>query len=85
VPEPHYVKIDVDGFEPKVIAGAAGVLRWQASEIAAGGDQSDTCPITSSWSRTCTPWAIATTPPGATRGAQSGPFIGCAEYVFERR
>jgi FkbM family methyltransferase len=27
VPLPNYIKIDVDGFEPKVIAGARGVLR----------------------------------------------------------
>lgn len=30
IPTPHYVKIDVDGIEPKIIAGARGVLANRA-------------------------------------------------------
>ena len=85
VPEPHYVKIDVDGFEPKVIAGAAALLRRKRLQSLLVEinqtlpDHMELVAYLNSCGYQHDPDQVAR----VTR--KSGPFEGCAEYVFDRR
>ena len=85
VPEPHYVKIDVDGFEPKVIAGAAGVLRGTRLKsllIEINQNLPDHMAAVAHL-HAC---GYRHDPAQVERVLRrSGTFKGCAEYVFERR
>jgi FkbM family methyltransferase len=85
VPEPHYVKIDVDGFEPKVIAGAAAVLRGKRLKsllVEINQNLPDHIELVAHL-HAC---GYRHDPVQVERAVRrSGPFKGCAEYVFERR
>jgi FkbM family methyltransferase len=85
VAEPHYVKIDVDGFEPKVIAGAAAVLRdsrLKSLLVEINQNLPDHMELVAHLNA-C---GYRHDPAQVERAVRkSGPFKGCAEYVFERR
>ena len=85
VPEPHYVKIDVDGFEPKVIAGAAAVLsgkRLKSLLVEINQNLPDHMELVAHLNA-C---GYRHKPDQVARVVRkSGPFKGCAEYVFDRR
>lgn len=84
VPEPDHVKIDVDGFEPKVIAGMrriieGGKLRSMLIEINQNlADHRQLVVDLNACGFKHDPSQVA----AAER--PSGPFQGCAEYVFKR-
>ena len=85
VPEPHYVKIDVDGFEPKVIAGAAAALRGARLKsllVEINQNLPDHLELVAQLNA-C---GYRHNPDQVARVVRkSGTFKGCAEYVFERR
>jgi FkbM family methyltransferase len=85
VPEPHYVKIDVDGFEPKVIAGAADVLRGvrlKSLLVEINQNLPDHLELVANLHAR----GYRHDPAQVERVLRrSGAFKGCAEYVFERR
>ena len=85
VPEPDYVKIDVDGFEPKVIAGAAAALRGKRLKsllIEINQNLPDHMLLVAHL-HAC---GYRHDPAQVERAVRkSGTFKGCAEYVFERR
>ena len=85
VPEPHYVKIDVDGFEPKVVAGAAAVLRGgRLKSLLVEINQN--LPDHMELVRHLQACGYRHDPAQVERVVRkSGAFKGCAEYVFERR
>ena len=84
VPEPDHIKIDVDGFEPKVIRGAkriieGGKLRSMLIEINQNlADHRQLVAELNALGFRHDPAQVA----AAER--QSGAFKGCAEYVFKR-
>jgi len=84
VPCPTHVKIDVDGFEPKVVAGARETLRdarVRSMSIEVNRNLEDHRAMVAELSALGfrhDPAQVA----AAERG--SGPFQGCAEYVFRR-
>ena len=84
VPEPDHIKIDVDGFEPKVIAGArriieGGKLRSLLIEVNQNlADHRQMVADLNALGFTYDPAQVA----AAER--PSGLFKGCAEYVFKR-
>jgi FkbM family methyltransferase len=84
VPVPHHVKIDVDGFEPKVIAGAASTLREPGLKsllIEINPALQDHREMIAELERlgfSYDPQQVA----AAER--RSGAFKGVAEYVFKR-
>ncbi|MCE9639223.1 MAG: FkbM family methyltransferase [Betaproteobacteria bacterium] len=84
VAEPDHVKIDVDGFEPKVVAGmqrtiAGGKLRSLLIEINQNlADHRQLVADLQARGFSYDPAQVA----AAER--KSGPFQGCAEYVFKR-
>ena len=84
VPEPDHIKIDVDGFEPKVIRGAQRLiegrkLRSMLIEINQNlADHRQLVADLSARGFRHSPAQVA----AAER--RSGIFKGCAEYVFER-
>jgi FkbM family methyltransferase len=84
VPEPHYLKIDVDGFEPKVIAGAAAVLRGARLKsllVEINQNLPDHMELVAQLNA----WGYRHDPGQVARVVRKeGPFKGCAEYVFER-
>jgi FkbM family methyltransferase len=84
VPEPHYLKIDVDGFEPKVIAGAAAVLRGARLKsllVEINQNLPDHMELVAQLNA----WGYRHNPGQVARVVRKeGPFKGCAEYVFER-
>ena len=84
VPPPHHVKIDVDGFEPKVIAGAAEVLRNSATRsllIEVNQNLADHLQMVTDLNRL----GFVHDPAQVARAERKdGPFKGCAEYVFQR-
>jgi FkbM family methyltransferase len=85
VPEPDYVKIDVDGFEPKVIAGAAALLggkRLKSLLVEINQNLPDHMELVTHL-HAC---GYRHDPAQVERVVRkSGAFKGCAEYVFERR
>ncbi len=84
VPEPHYIKIDVDGFEPKVIAGARQVLsspRLKSMSIEINQNLPDHMQLV----RDLNALGFRHDPAQVARAERKdGPFKGCAEYVFRR-
>jgi FkbM family methyltransferase len=84
VPPPHYIKIDVDGFEPKVIRGAAetiraGTVRSLLIEV------NQNLPDHMDMVRELNALGFGHDPVQVSRAERkSGPFKGCAEYVFKR-
>jgi hypothetical protein len=84
VPQPHHVKIDVDGFEPKVIAGAAEVLRNSTTRsllIEVNQNLADHRQMVAELNRL----GFIHDPAQVARAERKeGPFKGCAEYVFQR-
>ena len=84
VPEPDHIKIDVDGFEPKVIAGAqriieGGKLRSMLIEVNQNlADHQRMVAGLNALGYQHDPAQVA----AAER--KDGPFKGCAEYVFKR-
>ena len=84
VPAPDYIKIDVDGFEPKVIAGAATVLRGgKVKSLLIEVNQN--LPDHMLMVKELAALGYAYDPAQvAAAERKSGPFKGCAEYVFRR-
>jgi FkbM family methyltransferase len=85
VPEPHYLKIDVDGFEPKVIAGAAAVLRGSRLKsllVEINQNLEDHRRLVADLNALGYRHDPAQV---ALAERKEGEFKGCAEYVFERR
>jgi FkbM family methyltransferase len=84
VPAPQHVKIDVDGFEPKVIAGAAQVLRApQLRSLLIEVNQN--LPDHLEMVRELNGLGYAHDPAQVARAERKdGAFKGCAEYVFRR-
>ena len=84
VPAPHYIKIDVDGFEPKVIAGAAQVLRGASLKsllVEVNQNLADHREMV----RGLSALGFRHDPAQVARAERKeGPFKGCAEYVFRR-
>ncbi len=84
VPEPDHIKIDVDGFEPKVIAGARRIiggnkLRSMLIEVNQNlADHLEMVGELNALGYRHDPVQVA----AAER--KSGTFKGCAEYVFKR-
>jgi FkbM family methyltransferase len=84
VPSPDYIKIDVDGFEPKVIAGAARVLREQKVRsllIEVNQNLPDHMQMVAELTALGFAYDRAQV---AAAERKSGAFKGCAEYVFRR-
>lgn len=84
VPVPDHIKIDVDGFEPAVVGGAeksirSGKVRSLLIEINQNLD--DHLRLV----KTLEKWGFRYDPAQVARVVRpSGPFKGCAEYVFVR-
>jgi FkbM family methyltransferase len=84
VPDPDYIKIDVDGIEPKVVAGArraigAGRLKSMLIEV------NQNLPDHLAMVRELNERGFVHDPAQvAAAERKSGPFKGCAEYVFRR-
>jgi FkbM family methyltransferase len=84
VPPPDHIKIDVDGFEPKVVAGArraiaAGKLKTMLIEV------NQNLPDHLAMVRELNASGFRHDPAQAAAAERkSGAFKGCAEYVFRR-
>ena len=84
VPPPDYIKIDVDGFEPKVIAGARRVLREHKVRsllIEVNQNLPDHMQMVAQLTALGFSYDPAQV---AAAERKSGSFKGCAEYVFRR-
>jgi len=84
VPPPDYIKIDVDGFEPKVIAGAATLLRSgkvRSLLIEVNQNLPDHMVMVEELGALGYAYDPAQV---AAAERKSGLFKGCAEYVFRR-
>jgi FkbM family methyltransferase len=84
VPIPHHIKIDVDGFEPKVIAGAAKVLKdakVRSLLIEINQNLPDHMALVADLGRMGFKFDQDQV---SAAERPSGPFKGCAEYVFKR-
>ena len=84
VPPPHHIKIDVDGFEPKVIAGSRNVLAdhtLRSLLIETNQNLADHRSMVEELRSVGFSYD-----PGQVAAAErkSGPFKGVAEYVFRR-
>jgi FkbM family methyltransferase len=84
VPAPDHIKIDVDGFEPKVIAGAAELLRGgKVRSLLIEVNQS--LPDHMQMVAELGALGFVHDPAQVARAERKqGPFKGCAEYVFQR-
>jgi len=84
VPPPQHIKIDVDGFEPKVIAGAAQVLRApQTRSLLIEVNQN--LPDHMQMVRELNALGFRHDAAQVARAERKeGDFKGCAEYVFHR-
>lgn len=84
VPPPQHIKIDVDGFEPKVVAGAAQVLRAPHTRsllIEVNQNLPDHMAMVAELNGL----GYAHDPAQVARAERKdGAFQGCAEYVFRR-
>jgi len=84
VPPPQHIKIDVDGFEPKVIAGAAQVLRAPQTRsllIEVNQNLPDHMQMVKELNALGFRHDAAQV---ARAERKEGDFKGCAEYVFHR-
>ncbi|HXU42959.1 MAG TPA: FkbM family methyltransferase [Burkholderiales bacterium] len=84
VPAPQHIKIDVDGFEPKVIAGAAEVLRGgkvRSLLVEVNRNLPDHLQMVAELGAL----GFVHDPAQVARAERrQGTFKGCAEYVFQR-
>jgi FkbM family methyltransferase len=84
IAEPDHIKIDVDGFEPKVIAGARRILegaRLRSLLIEVNQNLDDHQRMVAELNAL----GYRHDPlQAAAAERKSGPFKGCAEYVFKR-
>lgn len=84
VPEPDHIKIDVDGFEPAVVAGAEKTIRKgkvKSLLIEINQNLDDHMRLVHRLGT----WGFRHDPAQVARVLRpSGPFKGCAEYVFVR-
>jgi FkbM family methyltransferase len=84
VPPPHYVKVDVDGFEPKVLHGAREVLKGpqlRSLSIEINQNLADHRELVAELNA----MGFRHDPQQVARAERTqGPFQGCAEYVFRR-
>ena len=84
VPEPDHIKIDVDGFEPKVIAGAHDVIRGKKLRsllIEVNQNLPDHMQMVEELNKL----GFRHDPAQVARAERrEGLFKGCAEYVFKR-
>jgi len=84
VPAPQHIKIDVDGFEPKVIAGAAEVLRGgkvRSLLVEVNRNLPDHLQMVAELGAL----GFVHDPAQVARAERKqGTFKGCAEYVFQR-
>jgi FkbM family methyltransferase len=84
VAPPHYIKIDVDGFEPKVIRGAAATLR-AGSVRSLLIEVNQNLPDHMAMVAELGALGYKHDPEQVRRALRtSGTFKGCAEYVFTR-
>ena len=84
VPAPQHIKIDVDGFEPKVIAGAAQVLRAPGTRSLLI-EVNQNLPDHMQMVRDLNAAGFRHDPAQVARAERKeGAFKGCAEYVFQR-
>jgi hypothetical protein len=84
VPAPHYIKIDVDGFEPRVIAGAAQVVRSPHTKSLLI-EVNHNIPDHREMVAELNGLGFRHDPAQVARAERKdGPFKGCAEYVFRR-
>ena len=84
VPPPQHIKIDVDGFEPKVIAGAAQVLRAPTTRSLLI-EVNQNLPDHMAMVRELNQLGFSHDPAQVARAERKeGAFKGCAEYVFRR-
>ena len=84
LPPPQHIKIDVDGFEPKVIAGAAQVLRARETRsllIEVNHNLPDHMQMVREVNSLGFRHDLAQV---ARAERKEGDFKGCAEYVFSR-
>ena len=84
VPAPQHIKIDVDGFEPKVVAGAAQVLRAPQTRsllIEVNQNLPDHMQMVAELNALGFRHDAAQ---AARAERKEGQFKGCAEYVFHR-
>ena len=84
VPCPAHIKIDVDGFEPKVVAGARDTLRdarVRSLSIEVNQNLEDHRAMVAELVAAGFRYDQAQV---AAAERKSGPFKGCAEYVFKR-
>ena len=84
VPEPDHIKIDVDGFEPKVIRGAQRLIegrKLRSMLIEINQNLADHRQLVTELNARGFRHAPAQV---AAAERQSGIFKGCAEYVFKR-
>jgi len=84
VPAPQHIKVDVDGFEPKVIAGAAEVLRGgkvRSLLVEVNRNLPDHLQMVAELGAL----GFVHDPAQVARAERKqGTFKGCAEYVFQR-
>jgi FkbM family methyltransferase len=84
MPLPGHIKIDVDGFEHLVVAGARGILgdqRLRSLNI----ETNKALPPHRAMVETLESFGFATDPAQIARATRaSGPFAGVAEHVFRR-
>jgi FkbM family methyltransferase len=84
VPPPDHIKIDVDGFEPQVVGGAERTIRSgrvRSLLIEINRNLDDHMALV----RRLDGWGFRFDPAQVARVERpSGPFKGCAEYVFVR-
>jgi FkbM family methyltransferase len=84
VPAPQHIKIDVDGFEPKVIAGAAQVLRAPGTRSLLI-EVNQNLPDHMQMVRDLNALGFRHDAAQVARAERKeGDFKGCAEYVFHR-
>jgi FkbM family methyltransferase len=84
VPAPHHIKIDVDGFEPRVIAGAAQVVRSPHTKSLLI-EVNHNIPDHRTMVAELNSLGFRHDPAQVARAERKdGPFKGCAEYVFRR-
>ena len=81
---PDHIKIDVDGFEPKVLAGAAKTLRDDAVKTLLV-EVNQNLPDHMAMVALLNSQGFVHDPAQVARAERKdGPFKGCAEYVFRR-
>ena len=84
VPQPDHLKVDVDGLEPRVMAGASQVLRdarLQSILVEVNHNLPQHREMVAALNRL----GFKHDPMQVARAERKeGPFKGCAEYVFRR-